>query len=348
MIRSFLLTASLSLLLCPALRAKEFDTGKVISDIRCKSDREYSYLLYLPSAYRADSAEGWPVLFAQSPHGGNSGDLRRYVFGAEKNNWIIAMSVQSTNGSNENDDAAEAMVEDVFKRVHVDEARCYTTGFSGGAREAFLLAGKRKRNILGIIPCGAGGKAGNSRLLAYGLCGSTCFNRWDMAVSFDAIGEKYGRLRFFAGGHSWAGSDLCFEAITWMNAKYLAKEGRQPEIDAFSGMLMEQIMQKIKTDPYFAYEQACVLAAVTKAPDAAEARKIASTLRKDPKIKLYLEGVEDLTDFVDDHFNTSPMDYRNNPCTSSQQKDAAKLLEKYADTPLAGIIEGFGKPSPAP
>lgn len=348
MIKSVLLTLSLSLLLCPALLAREFDTGKVIADIRCKNDREFSYILYLPSEYSANSKEGWPVLFAMSPHGGSGGELRRYVPGAEKNNWIVAMSVQSTNGSNENDDAVEAMVEDVFERFHVDEERCYTTGFSGGAREAFLLAGKRKRNILGIIPCGAGGKTSNSRLLAYGLCGSTCFNRWDMAVSFDAIGEKYGRLRFFAGGHSWAGADLCFEAMTWMNAKYLAKKGSQPEIDAFSSMLMEQITQKLENDPYFAYEQACILAGISKAPDAAKARKIVTKLRADPKIKLYLGGLDDLNDFVDDHFNTSVMDYRNNPCTSSQRKDAAKLLEKYADTPLAETIKGFGKPSPAP
>lgn len=335
----------LSALLSPVLYAKDYATGEIIPKIHCENDREYTYLLYLPRGYDASRAEKWPVLFAMSPGGGNKGSLNRYIPGAEKNNWIVAMSIQSKNNYNKSEKAIEAMVEDVFDRFHVNEKRCYSTGFSGGAREAFSLANKMKSNIIGIIPCGAGGDP-NTRVLVYGLCGSHCFNRWDMATTFDEhVREKNGRLRFFAGGHSWAGKDLCFDAITWLNGKYLAKKGSQAEINAFSKMLFNEIKTKYEDDPYFAYENACVLAGVPKAPDAAKAKKIVAKLQADPRIKMYIQGLEDMDEFVDDHFNTDVSDYRNNPCTSSQKRDAKKLLAKYSETPLAKTIEGFGKAS---
>lgn len=346
--KTILLTAALSLLLCPLLHAEDYVPGKIHTEIRCEDDREYSYLLYLPSGYNVERKEGWPVLFAMSPQGGSEGALKRYVPGAEQNNWIVAMSVESKNHNNDSGDAIEAMAEDVFERFHADEKRCYATGFSGGARMAFWLANEMKSNIIGIIPCGAGGDPSSSRLLAYGLCGSTCFNRWDMAVSFDNVRKGNGRLRFFDGAHHWANESLCTDAITWLNGKYLAKKGSKAEIDAFSAMLIEKIQKAYESDPYSAYEQACILAEVTKAPDAAKAKKVVTKLQADPKIQLYLEGLEEMNDFVDEHFNTTSMDYKNNPCTSSQKKDAEKLLAKYADTPLAKTIKGFGEPSGMP
>jgi len=344
MMKTILLATTLSLLLCPVLHAQKHAKGEILKEVRCEGDRKYSYVLYLPSGYNPDRKEGWPVLFAMSPGGGSAGALKRYVPGAEKNNWILAMSIQSKNGM-EGKRAIKPMVEDVFDRFHVDEKRCYATGFSGGAREAFLLASAMKSNIIGIIPCGAGGEPSGSRLLAYGLCGSSCFNRWDMATTFDKIRTKNGQLRFFPGGHSWAGKDLCFDAITWLNGQYLAKKGTPAEINAYSKMLIDEIKRKLENDPYFAYEHASLLAGIKKAPAASEANRMVAQLLKDPRIKKYIEGLEEMDDFVDEHFNTDVMDYRNNPCTSSQKSDAKKLAATYADTPLAKTIEGFGKPS---
>jgi hypothetical protein len=166
-----------------------------------------------------------------------------------------------------------------------------------------------------------------------------------MATTFDEHFRKSGRLRFFPGGHVWAKEDLIFDAITWLNGQYLAKKGSPAEIKAFSGMLINEIKTNYGNDPYFAYENACVLAGVAKAPDAAKAKSLVSKLQADPKIKAYIAGLADMDDFVDEHFNTSSMDYLNNPCTSAQRSDAAKLLSTYAQTPLSETIEGFGKPS---
>jgi len=329
------------------IRADGYKTGKIIEEVQCRSAQSYSYLLYLPSGYSPDRAEQWPVLFAMSPIGGNKNSMKRYIKGAEKNNWIVAMSIQSKNGCKKSEHAIAAMVGDVFKRFAADEKRCYATGCSGGAREAFWLANTRKKNIIGIIPCAAG-DAGNQysgRALAYGLCGGYCFNRWDMAITFNERIRNKGRLRFFAGGHIWAGEDLIFDAITWLNGKYLAKNGTPDETSRFSEMLYNEILERYETNPCFAYENATVLAEIKKAPHAKDAQEMVDRLKEDEKIQLYIEGLEEMGDFVDEHFNTSVGDCYHNRLTRRQEEDAGELLEKYGDTPLAPIIADFAKPS---
>lgn len=327
--------------------AEEYETGKLIDEIQCRKAPSYSYMLYLPCGYTPDREVKWPVLFVMGPQGGTEEGIRRYIRGAEKNNWIVAMSIQSKNGFKASRTAVAAMVGDVFKRFSVDKERCYASGMSGGARMAFWLANEREQNIIGIIPCGAG-DAGNrysSRALAYGLCGGYCFNRWDMAITFNRRILKRGRLRFFEGGHVWADENLIFDAITWLNGKYLAKHGTTVEIGRFSEMLFNEILDMYEQDHYFAYENAIVLAEIPKAPHAGQARQIADKLEEDSKIQLYIEGLEEMDDFVDEHFNTEASDCRNNRLTRRQKEDAEALLRKYGETPLAPIIKNFGKPS---
>jgi len=343
----FLIGKALLTGLALSVRAGEFEPGRIIEEIQCKNAPSYSYMLYLPSGYAPDRNAKWPVLFAMDPRGGLEDGIRRYIKGAEKNNWIVAMSIQSKNGFGKSRNAIAAMVNDVSNRFEMDEKRCYATGMSGGARMAFWLANERKDNIIGIIPCGAGdtGNRYSSRALAYGLCGGCCFNRWDMAITFNERIRGRGRLRFFPGGHVWADEDLIFDAITWLNGKYLAKNGMPGEIDQFSEMLYNEILEKYEDDPYFVYENATALAGIRKAPHAADAKEILAKLEEDEKIQLYIQGLKDMDGFVEEHFNTDAMDCRNNRLTRRQKEDADELLAKYAGTPLAPTIRDFGKPS---
>ncbi len=347
MIKKCLAASALLIALSSSLFAQEHKTGQIIEGIKCEDDRDFSYLLYLPTSYDTNRADKYPVLFVMHPGGGKGSGIQRYVRGAEKNNWILVMSRESSNRNDKSQQAIKAMVEDVFDHFHVNEKRCYASGFSGGGREAFWLANKMKSNIIGIIPCGAGDSGNNYQndALAYGLCGGYCFNRWDMTITFQKRIKKDGRLRYFPGGHVWAGEDLIFDAITWLNGKYLAKKGSKAELDEFSEMLFGEIEAKYETDPYFAYENASVLAEVRKAPHAAQAKELLAKLKMDPKVKTYIDGLDDMEDFADEYFNTDVMDYRNNPCTSSQERDAARLLKKYSGTPLEATIKDFGKPS---
>ncbi|RKX47291.1 MAG: hypothetical protein DRP64_01485 [Verrucomicrobia bacterium] len=327
--------------------AREYETGKLTEEIQCRKAQSYSYMLYLPSGYTPGRETKWPVLFAMDPGGGTKDGIRRYIKGAEKNNWIVAMSIQSKNGFGRSKHAIAAMVGDVFKRFIVDKSRCYASGMSGGARMAFWLANERENNIIGIIPCGAG-DAGNrysTRALAYGLCGGYCFNRWDMAITFNERIRKRGRLRFFPGGHVWADEDLIFDAITWLNGQYLAEKGTPEEVGDFSEMLFNEVLEKYEDDPYFAYEATTVLIGIPKSPRAADAKEIADKLEEDSKIKLYLQGLKAMDDFVEKHFDTEVGDCYRNRLTRRQKEDADLLLGRYGDTPLAPTIRDFGKPS---
>lgn len=327
--------------------AEEYEAGKLIEAIQCAKAPSCSYMLYLPSGYTPDREGKWPVLFAMDPRGGTEDGIRRYIKGAEKNNWIVAMSIQSRSHFEGSRVAVAAMVGDVFNRFAVDKERCYATGMSSGARMAFWLANERRQNIIGIIPCGAG-DAGNryrSRAHAYGFCGGRSFNRWDMTITFSKHIRTKGRLRFIEGSHVWADENNLFNAITWLNAKYLAKNGTREERDRFSGMLYSEVVNTLEDDIYSAYENAIVLAGVLKAPHAERARELTDGLEQDSRIKLYVQGLKAMDDFVLKHFDTSVDDCRNNRITRQQKVDADQLLERYGETPLAPVLQEFGKPS---
>ena len=117
------------------------ETGKKSEEIKVPVT-EWSYHVYLPTSYTTDRK--WPVLFIMSPVGGNAGTLDRYIQGAEMNNWILAVSVQSKNGSEVTEAPITAMVDDVCKRLPIDPKRIYSSGMSGGTRMAFWLSEEMK------------------------------------------------------------------------------------------------------------------------------------------------------------------------------------------------------------
>lgn len=347
MIKQGVITALMLLIAMTAVQADELRSGIIIEEMQCSGSEEYSYMLYLPLGYTPARELKWPVLFVMGPEGGTEEGIRRYIRGAEKNGWIVAMSIQSKNGFELSKNAVAAMVRDVTARLAVDEQRCYASGMSSGARLAFWLANRKKDMIIGIIPCG-GGDTGNryrTHAHAYGLCGGYCFTRWDMAITFKEHIRRNGRLRFFEGGHVWADENLIFDAITWLNGKYLAEHGTTEEIDRFSTMLLGEIVEQYRSNPYFSYENAVVLAEIKEAPLAREAREIADKLAEDPRIIRYLAGLAEMDEFVEKYFNTDADAYRTQRLTPRQHEQALNLLDRYGDTPLAPIIKDFGRPS---
>lgn len=336
-------------MLCCTVQAEDFERGGKGTVVQCRDEPDYSYILRLPENYDSSREEKWPVLFLMSPAGGKKKNIQRYSSGADQCDWILALSVESKNANDGevSHSAILAMVEDVFDRFPVNEKRCYASGMSGGGREAFWLANKLRKGIVGIIPCGAGdaGNSVNTKVLAYGLCGSTCFNRWDMTITFNQRIKKRGVLRFFPGGHEWANPELVQQAMVWLNGRYLEEDGEDSEIKVFSSRLMAEIKGRLETNPPCAYETSVVLSEIRNAPDAKEAMKIRQELETRPAVKIYLDAMEDAAEFAEDHFNTAVMDYLHNRTTSRSEKDAKKLVKKYEGTPYEELMRSIGEPT---
>jgi dienelactone hydrolase len=325
----------------------------VASEAIAAAGGKWTYHVYLPKAYAP--ARKWPVLFVMGPMGGTAGTLRRYTGGAELNGWILAVSVESRNGFAQSQEAVLAMVQDVTSRLSTDPKRRYATGFSGGARMAFWLALKEK-DFAGVLACGAGGAVEelSSKAAVYGLCGSNCFNRWDMACSFKGAG-KNARLTFFVGNHAWADAEMVTRAMTWLNASHYGAVGTTSPASRTAVFLEEKkaLMAKIAAqidacaaaDPERAYEWTLCLA---RADDAPETRARLQAMLQQPKVLAYAEGLKEMDRFVQKHFATSGGDYARNNGTKAALKDATELAAKYKDTSLAPIFAKMGEPSVMP
>lgn len=345
--RMSILSAALLALLSATADETPLRAGVINKEVRCQKAADFSYLLYLPSEYTPARAAGWPVLFVMGPDGGTEEGIGRYVKGAELNGWIVAMSMQARDGYDRPLSAVGAMVEDVIRRLEVDERRCYAGGMGTGARLAFRLANRKPELIIGILPCGAGdfGNRYDTRALAYGLCGAYCYSRWDMTITFEEHIRERGRLRYFEGGHLWADENLMLDAMTWLNGKYLSQKGTPEEIDRFSEKLFNLMTERYESDPYFVYETARVLAEIRNAPHAESAQRIADKLAEDPRIQLYVQGLAAVRKFANRHFNTEVEDFKNNRLTKRQVEEAENLSALYGETPLGPVIRGFAMPS---
>lgn len=333
----------------------EVTPGAKSEEMFCtKGGNTYSYFLYFPAGYDAQRAHPWPVMFLMDPGGGSQGTMDLYTEGADRNGFVLAVSVQSKNGNPESEKAVLAMVGDVLAKQPVDPARGYASGFSGGARMAFWLSGERKRNIIGLLPCGAGcvSRPFNEKAAAYGLSGSTCFNRWDMAITFNKRIRKNGLLKFFPGGHEWGSPQMIREGMDWLNGRFLAGPGRpEPsyaaEKAAYGARILKEIERRQETEPEYAYEWSLLLGQLP-VPEAPAARALAQKLGSSPRILRYLEARKAVDRFVDKHFNTDVMDYQKKPVTDAMARAAQELGDKFGDTVFAPLFPGFGSSSASP
>ena len=330
----------------------KLDVGVKSEEISCGNNPKWSYFVYLPKAYSPDRK--WPVLFIMSPVGGNAATMDRYIPGAEMNQWILAVSVQSKNGDDVTEEPITAMVEDVCTRLPADTKRLYASGMSGGARMAFWLSEQMKsKGFAGVLACGAGGtpEKMSSKTAVFGLCGYNCFNRWDMACTFKDLKNGSSRLRFFVGNHTWADAGMITYGMAWLNACTLKS---MPQLNAaiaeknrFIGLVQDEISQSAESDPEKAYEWAICLSQASSAPSVAKSPQLAALL-KNPKVQAYVSAMKDVDQFVKRHFATDPMDYKNNNGTEAAKRDAERLAAKNKDTCLAELFTRMGEPAVKP
>jgi hypothetical protein len=305
--------------------------GKTTDEIPCGGG--FDCFIHLPNSLRRGAKH--PVVFVMNPGGGGKGTADRYIPGAERNRWIIAVSKQSKNGFEGSQAAVDAMIGQVTTSLPIDPKRMYVSGFSGGSRMAFATAQKHK-DIAGVIACGAGGDIGGSKQTVYGLCGSNCFNRTDMSNSFRTFKGRDHLLRFFAGQHAWADAELCDDAITHLNGVFLtANKAKYPEEFAFH---VRQVTTLVKDSEKAAPLRALMWASFLSERNAAgtDVASIRAALAADPLNTLYLKGLSDVSKFAQNTFGAIPASqWKADPKAAAACKREAA---KYAGTPWEEIL----------
>ncbi|MFA6321356.1 MAG: PHB depolymerase family esterase [Candidatus Omnitrophota bacterium] len=190
------------------------------SAIKCE-DGKHSYIVYLPPDY--DPLKKWPVLFCFDSEG--AGELIAMLFSSAAINqhWIVVGSLDVKNDSSVNDnmDAQDALLHDVWHRYSIDPERLYTAGFSGGARMAYTMAYRAPDNFRGVIPCADGFGFGEvSKKVAV----FHCVGKGDFRYKEVMDAHKYltGRgvksnLKVFEGVHQYPPKEVILEALDWMS-----------------------------------------------------------------------------------------------------------------------------------
>ena len=193
------------------------------------------------------------------------------------------------------------MWNDTHTRIALDERRIYTTGFSGGARFAGMIAMNCAHcKIAGVIAHGAGypnnRKPGAKDNLLYFLAaGDEDFN-WAEVLNVrrerEEAGEPY-RVRGFSGPHQWAPSAVMEEAVEWMVLK-----ATQASIQAPDGMLIDQIFQQVRGEAEAAEKRGDTIAQLgayrmlvsdfSGLQDVSEYEKKLAALKKSPALKTAL------------------------------------------------------------
>lgn len=305
--------------------------GNTTGDVPCGGN--FHCLFYFPNSLRKGAKH--PVIFVMSPIGGGGRVPNRYIQGAERNRWIIAVSKESSNNFGDSQAAVDAMIKHVTENLPVDPKRLYTSGFSGGSRMAFATA-RNNKNITGVIACGAGGNLGSPKQSAYGLCGSNCFNRTDMANSFRGFKGRDNLLRYFPGMHEWASDELCDDAITHLNGVFLlANRSKYPAECAF---YIQQVTKLINECRETAPQRALMWASFLAEHNAADASITATrdALAKNPQHALYLKGLTDVSKFAQKTFGEiSASQWKADPKVSAACKREA---QKYTGTPWEEIL----------
>lgn len=244
-----LFTAALLLFVGPAARAQaraeELPKGTVIAKVVAAADSSQSYALYLPSSYTP--SKKWPILYCFDPAARGAFPVERYKAAAERYGWIVVGSHNSQNGPwQPSIDAAKVLWDDTHARFSIDERRRYATGFSGGARVATSLGLICDGCMAGVIAHGAGfnPRADLSKAPPFAFFGAIGTNDYNFP-ELVALGETLGRLGVarrvvtFEGGHQWATSEVCEEAVAWMELRAM-KSGARPKDTA----LLEELWAK--------------------------------------------------------------------------------------------------------
>jgi len=247
----FLAVFALAACRAPTALAAEtpaFPLGQIVPRVACGNNSQQSYALYLPSNFVA--TRKWPIVYAFDPGARGSVPVEAFKLAAEQYGYIVVGSNNSQNGPMGPSMAAvQALWIDTHARFPIDDARVYSTGFSGGAHVATRMAQMLSGRVAGVIASG-GALLGDfeptppGKFGFYGLAGIRDFNHRAMKE----VDQKLAALSFvhrfeaFEGAHQWPPPEACTAALEWMEIQAL-KAGGRPRDEKF---LAEQYDSRLK------------------------------------------------------------------------------------------------------
>lgn len=224
----------ISLLLAIAGLAQQ--PGVITERLACARHPDQTYALYLPSRYTPERA--WPIIMCFEPGARALYCAQVYEKAAEQHGYLVMASWNSRNGNwNTSLDAARALLEEAQTRYRIDPKRIYLTGFSGGARVAFLIAAQA-RFVAGVIAAGAGFPNGAEPPATFPApvfltAAAEDFNHAEVrqvSRHLDKLGTPW-RAAFHRGRHSWPPAEVLDEALAWLDLQAM-RTGSLPKDEA--------------------------------------------------------------------------------------------------------------------
>jgi tetratricopeptide (TPR) repeat protein len=222
---------------------------------------------------------------------------------AERYGYIVASSyntrsdgpfAQAMNG-------VHILRRDTHRRFAIDGRRVYMAGFSGEARLACRMADTAPGSVTGVIACGAGFPLDRPpheglTFAFFGIAGTTDFNH-DEVVGLDRKLDSLKathRIETFDGGHEWPSSELCTQALEWMEILAM-KEGSRPRDEALVDNLLANGLREAEASEesgqvYAAYHRYAALARDFKGlRDVSDLEKRADNLQESKELKDYVK-----------------------------------------------------------
>ncbi len=204
---------------------------------RWTAGRPFHYRLYLPDDYH-DHERKYPVMFIAGPRGNATmGPLAERL---ARDRWIVAMLVESRNGSNLWLPNFIAAHDDVVRRVRVQPDMLFCTGVSGAAKVCSVYPEQRS-GFRGVIAQAAGlwnprmfADPVHARLVVFGTFGAMDPNLRFARQIRAATPPGQGLVEVWDGGHGWAPAPVMERALDWVEDRVFLDAGYDPALaDAY-------------------------------------------------------------------------------------------------------------------
>lgn len=321
--------------------------GEVVGPIAANG--ESNYFLYIPKTLK-DGRKA-PLMFRTDATGGNKGALQKYAAAAELNGWIIAISVESKNGTEadraqRNFNHSKDCVEHLYSTLPIDKERTYYTGGSGGGASAFDnssgLPSMGVMPIVSYIPQGVTPKGQDFFIIG----GCKDYNRYASANANKALGKKAVH-RIYPGGHGGMPEWMAEDGFIWLQTRFLSKNYKDYSDEAldFEGRLLAYLDAAKAAQPYRVYATAKLIdEELPKSPNIGKFKKLIDELESNELNVKYYDALEDIDDLSKGEMADVTGGAKMKHSDPKVTRTAEKLLKKYTGVPvIEEVLKGLAE-----